>query len=298
MQSFIQYRNFGRNIQRQLERDRIRSETLRRAQDDNALNSTPRETAPPITDAEIEKDIEKDIENGSPRLEPTPSTSSASTATTGNSPEVDDAEVDPNVLRTTPTHNTIGTQLGVSLTGIDVRSRTTMEGKEQGKVFVVGYEGPNDPLNPQNWPLRTRLVATFNIAAIGLVVGMASAIDSPAIPQAAKEFGVSEVTEALATGIFLIGFGFGGPFAGPLSETVGRNPVYLVTMVLYMIFVMASGLARNIGEQLAFRFIAGFFASTPLTTAGGSLSDLWSPLERVWAFPMVRCHLYAVAGAT
>lgn len=41
------------------------------------------------------------------------------------------------------------------------------------------------------------------------MVGFASSVDSAALPQAAKEFGVSEVTESLATGLFLIGFGCG-----------------------------------------------------------------------------------------
>ena len=53
-----------------------------------------------------------------------------------------------------------------------------------------------------------------------------------------------------------------------------------------MLFIMASALAPNIGGQLAFRFIAGCFASTPLTCGGGSISDLWSPMERVYAFPV------------
>lgn len=95
-----------------------------------------------------------------------------------------------------------------------------------------------------------------------------------------------EVTESLATGIFLIGFGVGALFAGPVSETVGRNPVYIVTLTLYMIFIMASALAPTIGAQIAFRFIAGCFAATPLTCAGGSISDLWNPMERVYAFPI------------
>lgn len=57
-------------------------------------------------------------------------------------------------------------------------------------------------------------------------------------------------------------------------------------MVIYMIFIMASGLAPNIGAQLAFRFLAGFFGSTPLTCAGGTLSDIWNPIERTIAFPV------------
>lgn len=126
----------------------------------------------------------------------------------------------------------------------------------------------------------------FNIACIGWIVGFASSVDSAALMQASADFSVSEVTESLATGIFLIGFGVGALFAGPVSETIGRNPVYIATLSLYMIFIMASALAPNIGAQLAFRFIAGCFAATPLVCAGGSISDLWNPMERVYAFPV------------
>ena len=185
------------------------------------------------------------------------------------------------------TARSIGTRLGVALTGIAVRDRHTNEGgSEAGKVFVVAFEGDNDPSKPQNWSHTRRICATAMIALIGFVVGVASSIDSPATSRAAQEFGVSEVVEILATGLYLIGFGVGALFAGPLSETLGRNPVYIITLTTYMIFIMASGLAKNIEQQLVFRFLAGFFGSTPLTCAGGSISDLWTPMERVFAFPM------------
>ncbi|KAF4630804.1 hypothetical protein G7Y89_g7333 [Cudoniella acicularis] len=129
-------------------------------------------------------------------------------------------------------------------------------------------------------------MATIMIAAIGFIVDFASSVDSAALPQAAADFGVSPVTESLATGIFLIGFGFGALFAGSISETVSGNPVYIATMAIYMIWIMGSALAPNIGTQLVFRFLAGFFGSTSLTCAGGSISDLWDPMERVFAFPV------------
>jgi MFS family permease len=62
-------------------------------------------------------------------------------------------------------------------------------------------------------------------------------------------------------------------------------------MIMFMIFVMASGLAPNIGAQLAFRFLAGVFGSTPLTCAGGTISDLWGPLEKTYSFP-----IFAIGG--
>lgn len=80
-------------------------------------------------------------------------------------------------------------------------------------------------------------------------------------------------------------------FAGPLSETFGRNAIYISTMIVYMIFIMASALAPNIAAQLVFRFLAGAFGATPLTCAGGSISDLWPTLEKTYAFP-----LYAIPG--
>lgn len=126
----------------------------------------------------------------------------------------------------------------------------------------------------------------MNVGAIAWIVGFSSSVDSGALQQAAAEFGVSEVTESLATALFLIAFGCGGLVAGPFSEEFGRNPIYIATMLGFMVFVMASALAPNIGAQLAFRYIAGFFASTPLTCAGGSISDLFNPMERVYAFPI------------
>ena len=60
---------------------------------------------------------------------------------------------------TVPTGKSVGTALGTTLTGIDVRDRRTKEGGA-GKVFVVGYEGENDMMNPHNWSFLTRITAT------------------------------------------------------------------------------------------------------------------------------------------
>jgi MFS family permease len=119
-----------------------------------------------------------------------------------------------------------------------------------------------------------------------MLVGWASSIDSTVIKQGQEEYGVSEVVESLATALFLIAFGVGSLVAAPFSETVGRNPVYIVTLFILMIFTMAPGLAPNLGAQLAFRFVAGLFGCAPMTTFGGSMSDIFDPIERTYAFPI------------
>lgn len=84
----------------------------------------------------------------------------------------------------------------------------------------------------------------------------------------------------------MIGFGVGSLLSGPFSETFGRNAIYLVTMLLFLIFIMAAALAPNLHGHLIFRFFAGFFGSTPLTCAGGTVADLWDPLQKTWTFPL------------
>jgi hypothetical protein len=54
---------------------------------------------------------------------------------------------------------------------------------------------------------------------------------------------------------------------------------------------MGAGLSRNIGAQLACRFLAGLSGEAPLSTVGGSLGDIWDPMQRLIAFPVFASKL-------
>lgn len=81
--------------------------------------------------------------------------------------------------------------------------------------------------------------------------------------------------------------------AGSFSETFGRNIVYVVSGAIFMIFIMAKALAPNFGAAITFRFLAAFFGSTPLTCAGGSIADIWTPLEATFSLPVMMIVAYA-----
>lgn len=326
MQSYRQYKRFGRLAQEQYDRDIQRAEALARGNAENEQHGSSQANL-----SHRRSSIDDTSSSNTEIPSPTQDSRDAAKAETPDGQgrcfqeggvgaggidrdgeEESDMERarEQRTISRTPTSQSFGTRMGHALSGIEVRqlsqqliqirtqrsgdgrtntNTNTKSGEKEGEretVFVVSYENSNDNQNPHNWPLSTRIFSTIMIASIGFIVGFASSVDSAALTQAALDFGVSEVTESLATGLFLIGFGFGALFAGPISETVGRNPVYIVTMTVYMIWIMASALAPNIGPQLTFRFLAGFFGSTPLTCAGGSISNLWSPMERVYAFPV------------
>ena len=58
----------------------------------------------------------------------------------------------------------------------------------------------------------------------------------------------------------------------PLQELpkYGRNPIYMSTLFIYVLFVIASAVASNIETILVARFFAGFFGSPVLATGGQS----------------------------
>lgn len=177
------------------------------------------------------------------------------------------------------------TTLGYSMTGINARLRTTNEGKN-GHVFVVDWEGPDDPLKPHNWSTAMRIWATVVVSLIAVAATASSSIDAAILPEYSEYFHVSEVAGSLATAMYLIGFAVGSQFAGPFSETFGRNIIYIVTMCVYMLFLLGCALAPNFGGHITLRFFAGLFGSTPLTVAGGTIADLWNPLEKTFGFPL------------
>jgi len=153
--------------------------------------------------------------------------------------------------------------------------------------IVVGKEGHDDTLDPHNWSLRSR---SANIAVLSLLIftqGWASAADSQANTAISQALHVSKVAENLSQALYLFGIGCGCLFVGPLSETLGRNPTYLVSTFIYLFFVLGSALTKTFAGQLCCRFFVGLFASATLGINGASVGDQFRPVKRAFVFPVI-----------
>lgn len=71
----------------------------------------------------------------------------------------------------------------------------------------------------------------------------------------------------------------------PLSEIpqIGRNPIYIGNLFLFVVLQIPTALSVNFGMLLAFRFLTGFVGSPVLATGGATLADIWSPRKRAYA---------------
>lgn len=179
----------------------------------------------------------------------------------------------------------------VTIVGTDYHRHSGVSGKDHNEngipqSFLVKCGAAEDRTDPRIWPRALRIRTTMITWLIVFVCGYASATGSSSINRASQAFGVSKFAESFVTPMFLFGNAIGALASGPLSETTGRNMVYLISMALYMICILITALASNLPVQLIFRFFAGLFASPPLTIYGGSLADMWSDEERSLMWPL------------
>jgi MFS transporter, DHA1 family, multidrug resistance protein len=80
----------------------------------------------------------------------------------------------------------------------------------------------------------------------------------------------------------------------PMSEVpqIGRNLIYVGTLLIFVLFQIPTALAVNFGMLLAFRFLTGFFGSPCLATGGATIGDMYTARKR--AYPMAIWGISAV----
>lgn len=100
-----------------------------------------------------------------------------------------------------------------------------------------------------------------------------------------ERFGVSKTVAELGLSLFLWGLGLGAIIAASVSETYGRRMVYLTTVPVFGLFILASGLAKNFATLAICRFLAGFFGSAVVSVGGGTNADLWPPTMAGFVYP-------------
>lgn len=170
------------------------------------------------------------------------------------------------------------------LTNTNAPSGTKIDPEKGRDAHIVDWFGPDDPENPQNWGLVKKVWVTFEICLLTFSVYIGSAIYTAGIVDVSEVFGVSRVAATLGLTLFVLGYGVGPMLWSPMSEVpqIGRGPIYIGTLALFVVLQVPTALATNFGMLLAFRFITGFVGSPSLATGGASIVDIYTPAKRTY----------------
>lgn len=97
---------------------------------------------------------------------------------------------------------------------------------------------------------------------------------APSITEIMTEFhSTSNTAATFVLSIYVLGFAFGPLIVAPLSEILGRAPLYNLGNFLFTIFTIAGALSNSLGMLMAFRLLMGLAGSVPITIGSGTIAD-------------------------
>ena len=145
--------------------------------------------------------------------------------------------------------------------------------------YVVNWL-PVDPGNPMQFSMARKIVITFLTAVATFVISLSSSAYSGTMQGIIEQFDISREIATLGLSLFVCGFALGPLLWAPLSEAIGRQIPFFLSFLGLTLFSIGAACAQNIHTLLILRFFGGAVGSSPLTNAGGVISDMFAARQR------------------
>ncbi|KAJ6081456.1 hypothetical protein N7499_006330 [Penicillium canescens] len=118
------------------------------------------------------------------------------------------------------------------------------------------------------------------MASAAFTSSLGVSILSPAHSQFMEEFEVGRTVAILPLSLYVFALALGPIIGGPLSETIGRYPVYVGSVALGCIFTLGVGLSHTFTAVCVLRFLSGLCFAPPLAIAAGTINETFKPASR------------------
>lgn len=151
----------------------------------------------------------------------------------------------------------------------------------------VDWDPSDKHLAPRNWSTARRTAAFIIIWINCFAVDWPATAEAGTSSKLVEHFGQSKWAACLGAALYTFGIAIGALFAGPMSETVGRNPIYVGSRIWNVIWLAVAAPAPNFATYCVARFFAGTGGSIILAIHAASIADLYDPIDRTLAWPTV-----------
>lgn len=133
--------------------------------------------------------------------------------------------------------------------------------------YVVEFDGPEDPMHAQNWPLKKKLLTAAMLGFTTLTAAFGSSIFSAATRVIATQYHVGTTVGVLGTSFYVLGFATGPILWAPFSELKGRRLPLVIASFGFSVFSIGVATGKDLQTILICRFFSGFFGACPLTVS-------------------------------
>ncbi|KAK4039509.1 MFS antiporter QDR3 [Parachaetomium inaequale] len=162
--------------------------------------------------------------------------------------------------------------------------KTTANGK-----IILSPQPSHSPNDPLNWPRWRRDAALISLGLFCAVGGGMPIILAAGFTEIAADYSVPVSQIALTTGVVNIGLGVGSVLAGPTAIIFGKRPVYLGSVVLFIISAVWCALSPSFVSLLLARMVQGAALSVTEALPSATIADIFFLHERAF-----RVGIYAL----
>ncbi|KZF23469.1 MFS general substrate transporter [Xylona heveae TC161] len=169
-------------------------------------------------------------------------------------------------------------RMNLETTKHPVPSSSTKGPHHDPDTVIVTWDGPDDPQDPFNWPLRKKWWTT----GLGLVASFVCSMNGTIIAVAHKaisdEFHISDETfphSYWLTTSWGIGAALCPLFLFPIMEDFGVRPVLLGAYFFFICVLIPVGLARNFATLIVVRFFSGGCVPLISDAVAGVISNVF-----------------------
>ena len=130
-------------------------------------------------------------------------------------------------------------------------------------------------------PLKPDTLALTVVLALLTALGpLSTDMYLPSLPAIARELEASTARAQMTLSAFLFGFAGGQIVYGPVSDRVGRSPVLLFGLILFIAASVACALAPTVEALVGARFLQALGASGPIVLGRAIVRDLYEGAAR------------------
>ncbi|KAJ6258460.1 hypothetical protein Dda_6501 [Drechslerella dactyloides] len=171
---------------------------------------------------------------------------------------------------------------------------------EGGDATAVAQEPAGPPYSIFTEAQKRWIVFLATIAAF--FSPFSSTIYLPALLPVQKDLGISSTEVNLSLTTYLIFQAIAPTFTGELSDSLGRRPVYLISMTIYVGACVGLALQKSLVALLLLRMLQSSGSSGTIAIGFGSIADISTSAERgkyvgmMNAFPLSSPALGPVIG--
>ncbi|QIW95019.1 hypothetical protein AMS68_000537 [Peltaster fructicola] len=168
---------------------------------------------------------------------------------------------------------------------------------EDGRRPMHVFDAVGHSLDPKDWPRWKKLFVALIISFYTAVFYSGSSIFMVSVLGFMGDYSISQEEALLGLSLYVLSYGLGPLLWAPLTEVrwVGRNPVYIFTIIAFVVVSFGAALTalKSMYLFLMFRFLQGIVGSPCLANGGASMHDVFTEQELPYALGVWIAFAYA-----